>query len=42
LEYVVRKFGQKKAKEIYISIEKTLELISKTPEIYVYPTGGKV
>lgn len=34
LEYVVRKFGQKKAKEIYISIEKTLDRISKAPEMY--------
>ncbi|MDO9554450.1 hypothetical protein [Rhodonellum sp.] len=34
LEYVVRKFGHNKAKEIYISIEKTLDMISKGPEMY--------
>ena len=34
LEYVVRKFGQKKAKEIYVSIEKTLGRISEAPEMY--------
>ncbi|MEX2592884.1 MAG: type II toxin-antitoxin system RelE/ParE family toxin [Anditalea sp.] len=34
LEYVVRKFGQKKAKEIYVCIEKTLDRISKAPEMY--------
>ncbi|ERM82732.1 hypothetical protein P872_04235 [Rhodonellum psychrophilum GCM71 = DSM 17998] len=35
LEYVVRKFGHNKAKEIYISIEKTLDMISKGPEMYL-------
>ncbi|WP_158859080.1 type II toxin-antitoxin system RelE/ParE family toxin [Lunatibacter salilacus] len=34
LEYVVREFGQQKAKEIYNRIEKTLELISEAPEMY--------
>lgn len=34
LEYVVRKFGQQKAKEIYNGIEKTLDLISEAPEMY--------
>jgi plasmid stabilization system protein ParE len=34
LEYIVQRFGLKKAKEIYISIEKTLDRISKTPEMY--------
>ncbi|MGY6544614.1 type II toxin-antitoxin system RelE/ParE family toxin [Arthrospiribacter ruber] len=34
LEYILRKFGHKKAKEIFFSIEKTLGLISKTPEMY--------
>jgi plasmid stabilization system protein ParE len=33
LEYVFQKFGQKKAKEIYLSIENTLDLISKSPEM---------
>ncbi|WP_162419130.1 type II toxin-antitoxin system RelE/ParE family toxin [Cyclobacterium roseum] len=34
LEYVVRKFGQQKAKEIYVNIEKTLSLLSESPEMY--------
>ena len=34
LEYIVQRFGLKKAEEIYISIEKTLDRISKTPEMY--------
>jgi plasmid stabilization system protein ParE len=34
LKYVFQKFGQKKAKEIYLSIENTLDLISKSPEMY--------
>jgi plasmid stabilization system protein ParE len=34
LEYVFQKFGHKKAKEIYFSIENTLDLISKAPEMY--------
>ncbi|MEX2511542.1 MAG: type II toxin-antitoxin system RelE/ParE family toxin [Cyclobacteriaceae bacterium] len=34
LEYVLQKFGQKKVKEVYVSIEKTLEQLSNAPEIY--------
>ena len=34
LEYVVREFGQNKAKEIYVSIENTLGGISEAPEMY--------
>jgi len=39
LEYVFQKFGQKKAKEIYLSIENTLDLISKSPEMYRKSNG---
>lgn len=34
LEYVVRKFGQQKVKEIYVNIEKTLGRLSESPEMY--------
>jgi len=34
LEYVVQKFGQQKAKEIYVNIEKTLGRLSESPEMY--------
>ncbi|WP_410492721.1 type II toxin-antitoxin system RelE/ParE family toxin [Cyclobacterium sp. SYSU L10401] len=34
LEYVVRKFGQQKTKEIYVNIEKTLDRISESPKMY--------
>ena len=34
LEYVVRKFGQQKVKEIYVNIEKTLSRLSESPEMY--------
>lgn len=34
LEYIVREFGEKKAKEVFERIEKLLDQISKTPEMY--------
>lgn len=34
LEYIVRNFGQKKAKEIYDKIENTLDQISNMPYMY--------
>lgn len=34
MEYVLGKFGQKKAKEIYTGIEKTLDRLSESPEMY--------
>ncbi len=34
LEYVLQKFGHNKAKEVYVSIEKTLEQLSNAPEMY--------
>ncbi|SMD45848.1 Plasmid stabilization system protein ParE [Aquiflexum balticum DSM 16537] len=34
LEYIVRNFGQKKAKEIYDKIENTLDQISNMPHMY--------
>lgn len=34
LEYVLNKFGQKSAKEVYIQIEKVLEGIANMPEAY--------
>jgi plasmid stabilization system protein ParE len=36
LEYIVRNFGQKKAKEIYDSIENTLDQISNMPKSKIY------
>jgi len=34
LEYIVNRFGQEKAKEVYNRIEKVLELISNMPKMY--------
>ena len=34
LEYVLDQFGERKAQEIYSRIEKLLEQISATPEMY--------
>jgi len=34
IEYVLRNFGQKKAKEIYLRIETVLDEIAATPEMY--------
>ncbi|GHB35926.1 type II toxin-antitoxin system RelE/ParE family toxin [Mongoliitalea lutea] len=34
LEYIVRNFGQEKAKEVFTSIESTLALIAENPEMY--------
>lgn len=34
LEYIVRKFGSTTAKDVYERIEKVLDTISQTPEIY--------
>jgi plasmid stabilization system protein ParE len=34
LEYIARRFGPEKAKEIFDNIEHTLSLISKAPEMY--------
>lgn len=34
LEYVLNKFGQKSAKEVYDTIEKVLDGISQMPEAY--------
>ena len=34
MEYIVREFGLKKAKEVYEDIEKTLDRISEAPEMY--------
>ncbi len=34
LEYILEKFGQKSAKEVYQKIEEVLNIISGMPEIY--------
>lgn len=34
LEYVVQKFGHNKAKEVFLKIENTLDMLSETPEMY--------
>ena len=34
LEYIIQKFGRKKAKEIYDRIERVLAQVSKMPEMY--------
>lgn len=34
LDYILQKFGQKKAKEVFDKIEKTLNLISNAPEMF--------
>lgn len=34
LDYVLQNFGQKKAKEIYLILEKRLDQLSESPEMY--------
>tara|TARA_R110002051_G_scaffold325057_1_gene425510 strand:+ start:2823 stop:3119 length:297 start_codon:yes stop_codon:yes gene_type:complete len=34
LDYVLQNFGQKKAKEIYLLLEKRLDQLSESPEMY--------
>lgn len=33
LEYIVQKFGHKKAKEVFLKIENTLDMLSEAPEM---------
>ncbi|MBV6640960.1 MAG: type II toxin-antitoxin system RelE/ParE family toxin [Cyclobacteriaceae bacterium] len=38
LEYIIEKFGQEKAKEVFFRIEKVLEEISIMPEMFQVST----